>query len=1557
VTEPLFNLSTALSSEQHRAGLRPARQRVSGLAIPKLDRRAAAGGLLPGSFGQDRMWFLWRLAPASTTYIETWCYEIAGGLDVGRLAAAVDALVVRHEVLRTTLHEQDGQIVQRIGPPWRCGLTAEPATREQAVGLAEAATREVFDLSVGPLLRVRAWELAPDQHLVAFTAHHVAMDAWSLGVFERDLWALYAARGDLASCGLPELTAQYADYAAWHRGLVAVQEKADLAYWRQALDGATPVCPVPDHPAPGHTEFSGEVAIATVPASALDWLAAVRDGAGSDLVTLFAIWCLFLGRRTGQRDLTVGTLVSGRSHRDTAELLGFFVNTLALRIRIDPAADLPTYLRQVRAVVMEAFAHQDIPFEHVVRAVAPRRDAARNPLFRTLFNYLQTGWSSRTSAEGLTLTALPVIGNGSHFDLSLTAEGTPEGLVLRLEYSTDLYDPDTIAGYLHSLTDLLTAVAASPAAPLHAFLQPTPREAAVLAAWNQAAAAPAAAAPLHDLITAQARATPDALAVDADDTRLTYAQLDRYSTALARRLRRAGTRDGDIVGIHLKPGATAITAILAIWKAGAAFLPLDPDLPAARIGHMIADGSPVLLLTDTPTPLPHLDLLVTGPGGEDGDEDAGADEDGDDGLPAVGPDHLAYLMYTSGSTGQPKGVMIQHRGVTNHATAQIIPQLRAAVGADKLRMLTGTSAFISDFFVVHLSTLADGHTLVVLTREQRQDPRYLVALAADPVRAVTGMNTTTSQLQLLVEAGLLDAPYPPRMVAFGGEACPPDLWAKLRSYPAITAINGYGPTEASVETTIAYVTDSPVPLIGRPCGNAQVHLLDEEQRPVPPGTTGELCIGGPGVGPGYLGHPAQTAAAFIPDPAGPPGSRLYRTGDLARFTAAGLLEYHGRNDHQLKILGQRIEPEEVETALRAHPSIAAAAVTAHATAAGPQLTAHIIPVPGADPDLAAVHAWLAERLPQPAVPARYAIATDLPLTPGGKLDRLALAQVTAGIVRSASPPPTTPAQQQIAQLWTDLLGTDPASLGIHDDFFALGGHSLLAARLALRMSVNLHARIPLHQIFAHPTIASQAAWISEHALAAEAIPRLDQAGRKLVPASFAQERLWFLWRMAPGSATYHVSWSYQAEGLDVAVLAAAIDAMIVRHEILRTTLHEQDDEIVQRIGPPRHCALTAVDATPAEAAAAARAAVAELFDLSAGPLLRVRAWSTGPAAHLLLFAAHHVIMDRWSLDIFERELWALYAAGGDTASCGLPELTVQYADYAAWHRALTISRADADRAWWLQTLDGAAPASPPPDHLAPDHTGFAGDHAQIVANPATADWLTTQRAAGATTDFVVLLAAWCLFLVRHTGQRDLTIGTPVSGRSHPDSADLIGFLVNILALRVRVDLGADFPALVAHVRQVVLDAFAHQDIPFEHVVRAVAPRRTAAHNPLFSTSFAYDPATSLAARDLPAGLTLTPLPTEADGSRFDLSLIVAGTPERLVLILEYSTDLYDSDTIDGYLHSLTDLLAALAARPAAPLHAFLQPTPREAALLAAWSQATPTSTSPSPPPAAGTGTG
>ncbi|HET9898353.1 MAG TPA: amino acid adenylation domain-containing protein, partial [Streptosporangiaceae bacterium] len=795
--------------------------------------------------------------------------------------------------------------------------------------------------------------------------------------------------------------------------------------------------------------------------------AARAAAATTEFVVLLALYSVFLARHAGRRDLTIGTPVSGRDHPDTAGLVGFLVNTLALRIHIDAARTFPDHIAYVRQVVLDAFAHQEIPFEHVVRAVAPQRTAARNPLFTTSYAHdTATTTGAVTLPGGLTLAPHAAGGSGgSHFDLTLNTARTADGLHLGLEYSTALYEAATIAGYLDSLTDLLAALAADPDIAVGRLLEPTERETARLRGWNDTVT-PTTTTPLHELITAQAAATPDAVAVEAPDLTLTYGKLDTAATALARHLIARGTRPGDIVGVHLPPTATALTAIVASWKAGAAFLPLDPDLPPARVATMIDDARPARILTATTTGHPGLDLdpasLAGSPPGSS--------------LPAVGPGQLAFLIYTSGSTGKPKAIMIHHGALSNYTAAQMLPRLRDHAGDIPLRLAAGTSAFISDFFIAQLVTLAGGHALHLLSRDQRQDPRYLTSLAADPDRAITALECTTSQLQLLVEAGLLDAPHPPRIVMMAGEACPPDLWTTLRRYPATVAINSYGPAETMMDCTQIDLTQSPDVLIGRPYGNAVIRVLDDRQRPVPPGTAGELCIAGPGVGYGYLGRPAQTAAAFIPDPDGPPGSRLYRSGDLGRYTRDGALEFRGRNDLQIKILGQRVEPEEVETVLRAHPGVTAAAITAHSTPAGLRLTAHLVAAPGTAPDPAAIRTWLAQRLPAAAVPAAIRFTASFPVTLSGKLDRKALTAEAAEFGTSRAPvtPPATPAEHQVARIWADLLGHD--SLGVHDDFFAIGGHSLLAARLALRLSADLGIGFPLHQVFASPTIAGQAAY-------------------------------------------------------------------------------------------------------------------------------------------------------------------------------------------------------------------------------------------------------------------------------------------------------------------------------------------------------------------------------------------------------------------------------------------------------------------------------------------------
>ncbi|HEX6346255.1 amino acid adenylation domain-containing protein, partial [Umezawaea sp.] len=1500
-----------------------------------IDGRAAAGAVagipraegteLPASHAQERQWFLWQLAPDASTYHVPWGYEVLGDLDLVVLDAAVAALVERHESLRTTLHtDAGGRVLQRIGAARWGGLAVLDADDAALPALVEQAVRGPFDLGAGPVLRATAWRLAPDRHVVLFVAHHIAIDEWSSDVFEQELWALYRAGGDPARAGLAPLDVRYADYAVWHRDLVERRSADDLAYWRRTLGGAPPPWP---HTLGRKSAAAG--ASHRVPADALAGLDRVRAEVGAtDFMVYLAVYFLLLARRSGERDLTVGVPVSGRTHADLAPVVGFFVNTLALRVVVHPDDDFPTHLERVREVVLEAFAHQEAPFEQVVRAVAPDRAESANPLFHTMFSFTTgTGTTDRTTDDGLVLRDLPIEGSGNRFELALGATRTADGLDLTLQLDTALFEAREAGHLVSSFAALLREVGGSPRRAVSEFLRAGDEERLRLAEWTGTAEPAARTTPVHELFRERVGLWPDAVAVESGDDRLTFAELDARSEVLARRLVAAGVRRGDVVGLHLRPGVDAVVAVWAAWKAGGAFLPLDPELPAVRLDGMARDAAPAVVVSLDPAAVPGAWPTLR-PTGADAPDVA---------LPVVGARDLAYVMFTSGSTGRPKGVMVDHGNLATYAEVLLLPRMRRAgiaVG-QRARVLTGTSAFISDFFLTQILPLLDGHLLLVVSGAEGRDPRHLVELAQDPERSVDVIDVATSQVQVMVEAGLLDAPHPPKMITFGGEACPPDLWRAFRAHPDVVGHNQYGPAETTVDVAYADADEHPSPVIGRPYGNARLYLVDEHLHQVPPGAVGEIVIGGPGVGRGYVRRPGATAAVFVPDPWGEPGSRLYRTGDLGRYTVGGQVEFLGRNDHQVKIQGQRVEPEEVEAVLRAHPAIEAAAVSAHRIGADGRLrlVAHLV-VAGAVLDREQIREHLLSLLPPAAVPTVLARVDALPMTVGGKLDRLALT-VPDDVETADVVAPRTVTEERIAAAWQAVLGD--VRVGVHEDFFAVGGHSLLAVRLAMRVRAELGADLALHEVFAHPTIAGQAELV-DRSTASGAVSGIPRVEGTEFPASHAQERLWFLWQLAPDSPTYHVPWGYEVRGdLDVAAVGAAVEALVRRHESFRTTLHVDDEgRVVQRVAAGWNVDPAVREVTEAELPELVDREVERPFDLSAGPVLRVALWRTAPDRHVVLFVAHHVAVDEWSLDVVEAEFWALYRAGGDVTAAGLAPLDLSYADYSVWHRDLVRRRSDDDLAHWRRALHGTT--SSWPHALGEPAASGAGELTSTVPADALAG-LDRVRAEVGATDFMVYLAVYFLLLARQSGDRDLTVGVPVSGRTHADLAPVVGFFVNTLALRVVVRPEDDFAAHLERVRRVVLDAFAHQEAPFEQVVRAVAPDRAEGSNPLFRTMFSFTEGGHHADRldrGVPGGLSVGELPLGGGSDRFDLSLTTTRTAAGLHLTLEFSSGHFAEPAAEDLVASFTDLLHAVADSPLTGVADLLRASPRDRERLTAW---------------------
>ncbi len=1506
--------------------------RAATVAVAGIPR--AEGRELPASHAQERQWFLWQLDPESSIYHVPWGYEVRGDLDTAVLDAAVAALVERHESLRTTVHTDDeGLVLQRVGPAEWGGLTALDAAEADLPALVEQAVRQPFDLGTGPVLRVTAWRTAPDRHVVLFVAHHIAIDEWSSDIFEQELWALYRAGGDPARAGLAPVDVRYADYAVWHRDLVERQSDEDLGYWRRTLEGAPPPWP---HTRGQQAVSAAAAASHTVPAEPLAALDRVRAEVGAtDFMVYLAVYCLLLARRSGERDVTVGVPVSGRAHADLAPVVGFFVNTLALRVVIHPEDDFVAHLERVREVVLGAFAHQEAPFEQVVRAVASDRAESANPLFHTMFSFAAgTGSTDRLADHApadLALHDLPIEGSGNRFDLSLGATRTAEGLHLTLQLDTALFEAEVAGELVSSFADLLHAVGGSPGTTVAELLRASDDEQRRVAQWTGDLAPRASTTPVHETFRQRVGSWPEAVAVESGDERLTFAELDVRSDVLARRLVDAGVRRGDVVGLHLRPGVDAVVAVWAAWKSGGAFLPLDPELPPARLQVMAQDAAPAVVVSLSPATVPGSWPTLSPAGDDVPDVD----------LPRVGARDLAYVMFTSGSTGRPKGVMVDHGNLANYAEVLILPRMRQAgiAAGQQARVLTGTSAFISDFFLTQVLPLLDGHLLVVLAGVEQRDPRHLVELAQDPARSVDVIDVATSQVQVMVEAGLLDAPHPPRMITLGGEACPPDLWRAFRSHPDVVAHNQYGPTETTVDVTFANLQAHESPVIGRPYGNARVHLVDEHLHQVPPGSVGEIVIGGPGVGRGYVRRPGATAAVFVPDPFGEPGSRLYRTGDLGRYTVDGQIEFLGRNDHQVKIQGQRVEPEEVEAVLRGHSAIEAAAVSAHRSGANGRvrLVAHLVLAPGAVLDREQIREHLAGTLPAAAVPSVVVPVDALPMTVGGKLDRLALTapdDVEAADVTA----PRTVTEQRIAAAWRAVLGD--AHIGVHEDFFTLGGHSLLAVRLAMRVRADLGVDLALHEVFAHPTIAGQAELIDRRAAstAVSGIPRVVREEGRDLPASHAQERQWFLWQLAPESSTYHVPWGYEVRGdLDVAAVGAAVETLVERHESFRTTLHVDDEgRVVQRVAAGWSGDLAVREVAEAELSGLVDREVRRPFDLGAGPVFRVTVWRIAPDRHVVLFVAHHVAIDEWSLDVVEQEFWALYRAGGDVAAAGLAPLTVSYADYAVWHRELVEGRADEDLAYWRRALDGTT--SSWPHALGENAVPTAGELTHTVPADALTG-LDRVRAQVGATDFMVYLAVYSLLLARQSGDREFTVGVPVSGRAHADLAPVVGFFVNTVALRVAVRPEDDFVAHLERVREVVLGAFAHQEAPFEQVVRAVAPDRAESANPLFRTMFSFTEGGHYAdrlAHSAPSGLTVGELPLSGGNDRFDLSLSTTRTANGLHLNLEFGGQCFAAPAAQDLVTSFADLLHAVAGSPHTAVADFLRASRRDRERLAAW---------------------
>ncbi|HKV06941.1 MAG TPA: amino acid adenylation domain-containing protein [Thermoanaerobaculia bacterium] len=1083
--------------------LRKGEEAPAPAGIPRLPRSVAVESAFPVSFAQQRIWLLHRLDPERTDYNESLALRITGRLHPAVLAAGLSEIVRRHEVLRTRYTDNPEGPVQVIAAPSPfllpevdlCALP--PELREAAaIRLAREEGGRPFALAHGPVLRAALLRLdEADEHLLLFTVHHIAADSWSITVALRELAQLYRALAAGEPPTLPELPIQYADFSVWQRQWLSGEVLAtQLAAWRSQLAGAPPLLELPtDRPRPAVQGHSGATVSRSLPQPLA---AALKSLARNEDITLYmlllAAFAILFHRYSGAADLVVGTPIVGRGRKETEGLIGFFLNSLPMRVR--PAAGLTVrgLLKQVRSTAVEAFAHQDLPFERLVEELAPQRDLSTTPIFQVFLN-VQSTPPQGLELEGLRSVTVPVERGVTKLDLDLYIEESEPGLGQQMTYSTDLFDAATVVRLLGHFRTLLEELEEGIERPVSELPLLTAAEAHQLATeWNDTGR-PAGGRAVHQLVAAQAARTPGATAVVFGEESLTYAELRAHALGLARRLRQMGIGPESRVGVAMERSLDLLPALLGVLEAGAAYVPLDPEHPRERLAGMLADSRPAALLTQSwrLSSLPEWDgprLCL------DRDEGWWA---GGEGIPDgfLDESQLAYVIYTSGSTGRPKGVQISHGALANFLSSMAErPGLKAG---DVLLAVTTLSFDIAALELFLPLTL--GARVAVASRETAADG---ARLAGEIERTgATVLQATPATWRMLLGAGWAGSPS---LTAFcGGEALPRDLARELLAHTA-ALWNLYGPTETTVWSAAHPVRDAERTIaVGRPIADTSIHLVDPDLWPVPIGVPGEMLIGGAGVARGYVGRSDLTAERFVPDPFGPPGARLYRTGDLARALPGGESELLCRIDHQVKIRGFRIEPGEIETILGEHPGVRQAVVLARAVDGDTRLVAYIVPA-GEAPTATALRDFLAARLPAYMVPSVFTVLDALPLSPSGKVDRRALPEPEASRLASGTPfvSPGTPVERELARLWSEALGCPEVSR--HDSFFLLGGHSLLATRLIPRYREAFGVELELLQLFEAPTLEQLGRLIESlqesRAVApapAAGIPRVSRAGFRI----------------------------------------------------------------------------------------------------------------------------------------------------------------------------------------------------------------------------------------------------------------------------------------------------------------------------------------------------------------------------------------------------------------------------------------------------------------------------
>ncbi|HEX8288570.1 MAG TPA: amino acid adenylation domain-containing protein [Pyrinomonadaceae bacterium] len=1506
--------------------------------------------LIPLSFAQQRLWFLAQMEDDSSTYNMSEVVRLKGNLETEILRSALENIFARHEILRTSFKSINGQPSQFISSEACIDLSvtnlvdfSAEMREEEAKKIAGDFAATPFDLANCPLLRLKLIKLDEAEHILVIVFHHIISDGWSVGLFLKELSAFYEARLSGSEDSVEDLPIQYADYAIWQQEwLQTEQYDEQLQFWKKQLEGAPALLELPtDFPRPAVQRFQGTRCSVYLSSELTEKINSLSKQQGATLyMTLLSAWQILLSRYTGQDQIVVGTPIAGRTMAETENLIGFFVNTLALRGDLSGEITFQELLQRNKERALGAYANQEMPFEKLVEEINPERSLSYAPIFQVMFA-LQNAPSAGENFAGLKLNYEKLTSQSAKFDLSLDVFEEADGsLELQLEYDTDLFAEQTAEQILGNFRTILEAAAENPEQRLTNIPLLTARERQqMLIEWNRfdAEVPPVC---LHQLFEAHAERTPDATAVVWNNERLSYGELNARANQLAQFLRKQGVKPETIVGVYVERSFEMIIGVLGVLKAGGAYLPLDSNYPSERLQHMVGDAGVSLLITQENLKSKTSEFSVDKIFCLDSDWSEISNESVQNPETDVTQDSLAYVIFTSGSTGKSKGAMITHGNVVSAYAGW-----EDAYNLSSIRSHIQMASFSFDVFTGDLTrAFGSGAALVLCPTEFLLEPEKLERLMRDEktecgdfVPAVMRplieyLENTNQRLDYM------------KVVSVGADIWQMEEYRRLKRVCTEDAlvVNSYGITETTIDSTFFepnekdQLSEGIIP-IGRPYANTKLYVLDANQNLVPARVPGELYIGGNGVGRGYLNRPELTKEKFIEWTApaelesGDPGAtklRLYKTGDLARYRHDGMIEILGRADYQVKLRGYRVELGEIEAVVSRHPDVNECIVALREDVPGDKRLVAYVTAKVSEIDAGDMRRFVKSFLPEYMVPSAFVLMKEWKLTPNGKIDRKQLPVPDETFAETEYVAPRTPIEEKLASIWASLLSHE--RIGVNDNFFDLGGHSLLATQIVSRIRDAFGKNIPLRMLFETPTIAGLAQQIiSLNGLAFEsAIER--ESNYKELPLSCAQQRLWFLEQFDPENCVYNLPAVWRINGaIDSEVLERSVNEIIARHEILRTTYSLSNDQPVQLVAESFKLPLEIVELEPLSAAER-DAAVEDLirektnepFDLLNGPLMRNILISLGENEHFLVLVFHHSISDGWSIELFLKELSALYNAKLSGVAASLPELSIQYADYALWQQKWLESE-DYKRQldfWKHQLKDAPTFLELPTDYPRPALQRYRGAQCSARLSADLTEQINALSREEGVTLFMTLLSAWQVLLWRYSGQDQLVVGSPIAGRTKTETENLIGFFVNTLALRGDLSGDPTFRELLQRTKESALGAYANQEMPFEKLIEEINPERSLSFTPLFQVMFSLETASSTTERFANLNLSRVKLPSQT--AKFDLSLDVFEKENELTLWLEYDIDLFKTETVEKMLAEFQSLLETIVYQPESRLIEF-----------------------------------